>query len=565
MNLQKKKKKYKLITTVVGSVSVLLAVTFTVVLSVFELYRNCYLIPSYIQIIQEEDAICDETLSDCFYSVAMLKSQVFKASNLTRLKESDDPKADLISIVGFNGLNTDLFCDVGYLYENRYYGYYSDTLYFAATDLEKIQSDNQISVLKTLPYNGAYAILTAIRHDDIVSFYFLREDALSLLIEDNQRNGFKVVAVNGTYVFISKDEYLLGKDVLDLKSFENRHFVTTFNQQKYYLINSRLENLSGYGSEIYITTFIDYDYMFSDINRLEIALLSLSGCTLILTLILTAFLTFKIVRPINQLSVQVGEEDIGTIDIRALKKKESKNEIYILEKSYANLIDRIRNLLNKQLLDSEKQRKLELDSLQVQINPHFLYNALDSIAWMAKIDKEKPIEEFVIALAKFYRLSLHKGEKYILIREEMDIIKYYLEIQLKRFPETFTFDLQIDERITVQKTLKLILQPFVENIIKHAFNEMNDIGKILVKAELDGAFIRFTICDNGCGFDTRVLKTKKDSPGGYGIRNVIERLKLEYKNDFSYTVHSVIGQGTTVVIRIPDLSASARSETPAGE
>ena len=135
------------------------------------------------------------------------------------------------------------------------------------------------------------------------------------------------------------------------------------------------------------------------------------------------------------------------------------------------------------------------------------------IAWMSKIANNKNIEEFVILLARFYRLSLHKGAKYIKVSEEIDIIKYYLDIQAKVFPDLFTYKIQIDPQIADYLSLKLILQPFVENIIKYAFYGIAHKGQVKISAREVGDNIVFEINDNGCGFDINIFKELSESLG----------------------------------------------------
>ena len=182
-----------------------------------------------------------------------------------------------------------------------------------------------------------------------------------------------------------------------------------------------------------------------------------------------------------------------------VKKASTKDEIYMLEESYDAMIERIYELMEKNIKDMDEKRRLELDSLQQQINPHFLYNTLDAIAWMAKIKKEPEIEKLVMSLAKFFRISLHRGDTIITVGEEIELTQHYLEIQEIRFPNRFDITYDIDPNVKNYKTLKLLLQPVVENAIKYGMQEQS--GTIVISVKKIDENIVYSVKDNGEGFD----------------------------------------------------------------
>ena len=223
--------------------------------------------------------------------------------------------------------------------------------------------------------------------------------------------------------------------------------------------------------------------------------------------------------------------------------------MYKLEEKYDEMVTHIFDLMEKSRDDAEMQRKLELDSLQMQINPHFLYNTLDALSWMARLKGDTDIENLAVNLAMFFRLSLHKGDKFITVGEELELVRHYLEIEEIRCPGKVKVTFVTDEKLTRYKTLKLILQPVAENVVKHAFVEKQ--GNLTIRTYLDGNDIVFEVEDDGVGFDTNADKAKKESDlGGFGLYNVNERIKLEYGEDYGVTVHSEIGKGTKVVLKI---------------
>jgi len=200
-----------------------------------------------------------------------------------------------------------------------------------------------------------------------------------------------------------------------------------------------------------------------------------------------------------------------------------------------------------------KKRKAELAVLQAQINPHFLYNTLESINWMALSAKQKNISRMVLLLSNFMRLSLNKGKNVYTIRKEVEHLRTYIEIQQIRHKNKFQVIEDIDENILDYYTIKLILQPIIENCIVHGFKNTMQTGTIEIYGGFDGEDILFTIRDNGCGMDDNTLKCifdKSDSKG-YGIKNVNERIKLYFGEKYGLEIESSPGKGTTVKIRIP--------------
>ena len=197
-----------------------------------------------------------------------------------------------------------------------------------------------------------------------------------------------------------------------------------------------------------------------------------------------------------------------------------------------------------------RQRRLELESLQMQINPHFLYNTLDAISWMARIKKQPEIDRLVMNLAKFFRLFLHGGDKFVTVADEVGMVLSYLEIDKIRFPDRVTVHTEIDEDVKNLLTLKLILQPVIENSLKYAFAEKH--GNLYIRAFAEGGDIIFEVEDDGAGFDVPdgLLTGIPNKEGGYGLKNVNERIRLQYGEGYGLSVVSIKGHGTTVRIKV---------------
>ncbi|WP_164522825.1 sensor histidine kinase [Paenibacillus baekrokdamisoli] len=278
-----------------------------------------------------------------------------------------------------------------------------------------------------------------------------------------------------------------------------------------------------------------------------------AGLTFLFLLILSYYLAKKITNPVTRLKTKLNL--LGKTGLKGLSGPPVKgDEISELERSYYRMVERINQLLEENNEEKEKQRKMELTALQSQINPHFLYNTLDAIVWIARLKKQPEIERLISSLATFFRISLHKGDKFIPVEEEIRLVQSFVTVEQMRFPDKFEIEYEIPEALRKIRLLKLILQPLVENAIKHGISEKRGKGHIHVKGELTEEEIIFSVSDDGVGFqhdrETLLQKSQVLFQSGYGLRNVEERIKLEYGPNYGLTIQSEIGKGTTVYLRI---------------
>jgi two-component system sensor histidine kinase YesM len=277
---------------------------------------------------------------------------------------------------------------------------------------------------------------------------------------------------------------------------------------------------------------------------------------IILTAVLISWYAAKqIVNPINLLSRNIRRFGDGEgTTFRTPRGASNNNELTLLENSYNDMVVRIEDLIVNINENKDKQQELELIALQAQINPHFLYNTLDAIGWLAKMSDQWEIEKMIIELAKFYRLCLHKGDKYILVDEEIGIVESYVELEKMRFPGKFSITYEIEDRMKAYKMLKLVLQPFVENAFKHGIAQKRGEGHVLVKGYAEGEDLIFEISDDGPGFDVEQIGREQSQNeykgGGYGILNVDARIRLEYGDSYGIDICSERGKGTTTRVKI---------------
>ena len=249
-------------------------------------------------------------------------------------------------------------------------------------------------------------------------------------------------------------------------------------------------------------------------------------------------------------------------DLQALVTNDNVDEITELGLSFNIMIRKIRVLLEDKIREQENLRKAELRALQSQINPHFLYNTLDTIIWMAEAKKTDQIVEVVSALSNFFRISLSRGKDWITIGEEIERIKSYLTIQKMRYQDIMDFKIDMDEGVSDHTVLKLILQPLVENAIYHGIKNKREGGTISVRAKFNNEKeVILEVEDNGIGFTPdKLIQLHSDladnsgdikQESGFGIGNVNQRIKLYYGKQYGLSVKSEYHTGTCVSFIIP--------------
>lgn len=249
-------------------------------------------------------------------------------------------------------------------------------------------------------------------------------------------------------------------------------------------------------------------------------------------------------------------------DLQALMTSDNVDEITELGMSFNIMIGKIKELLDSKIKEQENLKKAELRALQAQINPHFLYNTLDTIIWLAESKKTDQVVKIVTALSSFFRISLSKGKDWITIGEEVERIKSYLTIQKMRYHDILDFKIEVDKDASENTILKLILQPLVENALYHGIKNKRKGGTINVRARRKSEDeILLEVEDDGIGFTPQKLaqlrnELNNDSDdikmeSGYGIGNVNNRIRLYYGKQYGLSIESQYNTGTCVTLVIP--------------
>ena len=276
----------------------------------------------------------------------------------------------------------------------------------------------------------------------------------------------------------------------------------------------------------------------------------------IVALLFSRFMARSITLPIQKLRdsmKKVQEGDFSVSDVVV----DSKNEIGSLTKSFDVMTLRIHELMEQNVHEQEEKRKSELKALQSQINPHFLYNTLDSIIWMAEGKKNEEVVLMTASLARLLRQSISNEDEVVPIANEVEYARGYLTIQKMRYKDKLEFQIEVDSSILYIPLIKLVLQPIIENAIYHGLKYKESKGLLIVKGFMKDGNAVLQVIDDGVGMDEETLAHIYDKhkvnyhSNGVGVYNVQKRLKLYYGEDYGITYTSELGKGTTATITIP--------------
>ncbi len=239
------------------------------------------------------------------------------------------------------------------------------------------------------------------------------------------------------------------------------------------------------------------------------------------------------------------------------KSVDGTKEIVTLSDSFGHMVVRIQQLMEKVRKEEITLRKTELNALQSQINPHFLYNTLDSIAWMCEEKRTKEAVEMINSLARLFRISISRGHELITIENEVKHATSYLKIQNYRYKNQFTYSIQLDEACKDYLCNKITLQPIIENCIYHGLDRTVDKGEIRIVISKTEHEIIMVVEDNGVGMDKGqiddILHQDVHDKAGIGIKNVRDRIQIYFGEQYGLDIESEPDEGTKVIIRMPQI------------
>ncbi|MBZ4644574.1 MAG: putative signal transduction protein with a C-terminal ATPase domain [Clostridia bacterium] len=273
----------------------------------------------------------------------------------------------------------------------------------------------------------------------------------------------------------------------------------------------------------------------------------------IICLIFVIIFTIKVLGPLKQVRILMGSLENEDFDVSI--DISGNDEIALLGSSFNKMSKRLKELMNVVYVAQIKQKEAELKALQAQINPHFLYNTLDTIYWMGRMENAFETSRLVEALSKLFRLSLNKGSEFTTVKNEVEHLKNYIIIQQKRYEGMIDFSINVSEETLDCRVVKLVIQPLVENAIYHGIEKKGESGKIDVSIRRHGDKLLYIITDDGNGADEKeineLLQKVEDNNRGFGIKNVNDRIKLYFGEEYGLKFYTIPSMGTKVVVTQP--------------
>lgn len=377
---------------------------------------------------------------------------------------------------------------------------------------------------------------------------------------------FKDVSLGGRgYIYLTNSEgeiiyhprqqllfsNLIKENNLDAASYEDGSHVEKFQGEER-VVTIKTVGYTGW-KIIGITPMSD---MTSDYYHIRMFAVFILSFLMFLMVYANLYLSSRIADPIKTLERSVKELEKGDLNVEIVIG--GSYEIQHLGKTIRSMVAQMRKLMDDIVVEQESKRKSELDALQSQINPHFLYNTLDSIVWMIENERYPEAISMVTALARLFRISLSKGRNIIPVSDELEHARNYLTIQMVRYKNKFQVDISAEPETLRLSTIKLIIQPLLENAIHHGMECMDGDGEVSVRAYLKDGDLYIDVSDNGMGIPAEICDTLltdqsriRSKGSGIGLRNVHERIQLCYGRPYGLTIFSEPDVGTTVRIRLP--------------
>ena len=338
--------------------------------------------------------------------------------------------------------------------------------------------------------------------------------------------------------------------------------------------NKYEDNIQIWENDVQIVTSLlretIFQYIYYEIKDLEVArneyqqfyegiirfaVIAFAAISLLI-IFLSIYIPQSITKPITRLSEVTDQVAKGDLTVRS--DVDAGGEVGVLSDSLNTMIDKINELLSQVTTEQTRLRKAELELLQSQINPHFLYNTLDTIVWLAEGSDQAKVVSMVESLSEFFRTSLNQGKDIISIREELQHVRSYLEIQQVRYQDILEYEIDVPEELYKYQIPKITIQPLVENALYHGIKNKRRLGKITISGEVkDNVCIRVT--DNGIGMSEernrdvmdRILGKTPDSEVGFGLYNVNERIRLKFGDGYGIRIISKYEEGTISEVILP--------------
>lgn len=330
-----------------------------------------------------------------------------------------------------------------------------------------------------------------------------------------------------------------------LNNLKEGYFQTKLDGQNYLVTYFIIDNLN-----YKLINLVPLKELLKENEVIQKVMLEVAGISFLVCILFALLFSIKVLGPLKIIRMQMKKVENEDFDVQV--NLNGNDEITMLGRSFNKMSAKLKELINQVYLMKIKHKEAEFAALQAQINPHFLYNALDAIYWIGRMEKAFETSKLVEALAKLFRLSLNSGKEITLLQDEVEHLLNYIIIQKKRYGDSIGFNIDIEDGLLECRVIKLVLQPLVENAIVHGIDKKDGRGNIFVSIRKEAENLIYEVKDDGIGVDVKeinlLLKDVGDSNRGLGIKNVNDRLKLYFGEPYGIKFFSENGKGTTVIV-----------------
>lgn len=453
---------------------------------------------------------------------------------------------------GMTRISRDLFADEYWyqyaLAQNGQLGVIGSALGRNVVNNLNESSDSIFSLVKSFQYDvdtGCYGVVMFdIRHDiieQLIDRVSIGEEGILFIVDD----------MDVVYTPTSDVVYRMDKECYKTNGVNGE--AIRIKGRDYYVVNHR----SSYSGWRIVGVIPETEFSAGIHSVYKMVIVCIIIC-LLLGVLVSVGVSATVTLPISRLCSFMEKVEAGDFSVRFHTKY--RDEIGVLGTSFNHMIEKINELINELYVEKQKRLEAQLKSLQEQIKPHFLYNTLDTISWMARAHGAKDVVQLVDALTNMFRVGLSSGRDYISLREEKKHVINYLYIQKVRYQERLKYAIEIPDEYDNIMVPKLILQPLVENAIYHGVKLKRTGGNICIKAHTEGSKLYLCVWDDGAGISEQRLGEirswlanpgSRDGNVGFGLSYMEERIELSYGPDYGITVDSREGEYTEVTICLP--------------
>ncbi|MFB9279635.1 sensor histidine kinase [Cohnella cellulosilytica] len=408
--------------------------------------------------------------------------------------------------------------------------------------------------------------ISAYRGKDVRVVVNVRESAIKEYAETNvvgDSGSIAVIDAAGNPVMDADSPFML--PMRDEKFREQvdagrNHFEYRF-EGKSYLVNWAKVTFPDNWMIFY---FQPKDVLLQDIRYIRWATMAILCALIPLALVMSKWMTGRLIRPLYRLQRLMSRA--GDSDLSVRFTSEYRDEVAQVGERFNGMLEKI-ELLIKDVTNAEKQkRKSEVKALQAQIDPHFLYNTLNTILWKSESRRQEDVKEMIVSLSQLFRLGLNNGRELTTVAKEIDHVSRYLSLQQQCYEDLFAYEIEVEEGLEDEPCLKILLQPLAENAILHGFRNEDYTGRLRIAAFREGPAVVFRVEDNGMGFDREAVAAAlnaegRTEDGGYALRNVYTRLRLQYGEEAGMELESEPHARTAVTLRFPSGRAGGVRES----